>query len=59
MRTRKTDDVGVFESPLSEEYRLVAQHFGLSREQVMGLARESIDLIFNGEEKKRLGEIMW
>ncbi|KAL4732336.1 hypothetical protein ACLX1H_001351 [Fusarium chlamydosporum] len=55
-----TDDVGVFGSPLSNEYRLVAQHFGLDRQAICGLARQPIDGIFGGEqEKERLRRIMW
>ncbi|KAL7789116.1 Metallo-dependent hydrolase [Trichoderma ceciliae] len=55
-----TDDVGIFGSPLSNEYRLVAQHFRLDNGQILALARESIDHIFGGEqEKERLRLIMW
>ncbi|KAH7144449.1 hypothetical protein B0J13DRAFT_475477 [Dactylonectria estremocensis] len=55
-----TDDVGVFGSPLSNEYRLVAQHFGLDRNAICALARQGIDGIFGGEEEKeRLRRIMW
>ncbi|KAH6603602.1 adenosine deaminase [Trichoderma cornu-damae] len=55
-----TDDVGIFGSPLSNEYRLVAQHFHLDARQICALARESIDHIFGGEqEKERLRQIMW
>ncbi|RFU72628.1 adenosine deaminase [Trichoderma arundinaceum] len=55
-----TDDVGIFGSPLSNEYRLVAQHFHLDRRQICALAWESIDHIFGGEEEKeRLRRIMW
>ncbi|CCF32623.1 adenosine deaminase [Colletotrichum higginsianum] len=55
-----TDDVGVFGSPLSNEYRLVAEHFGLCRDDVCALARRGIDSIFGGEdEKHRLRRVMW
>lgn len=55
----QTDDVGVFESPLSNEYRLVAKHFGLSETEIRALAKKGIDVIFGGDkEKKRLHEIM-
>ncbi|KAG6037494.1 hypothetical protein E4U41_005073 [Claviceps citrina] len=55
-----TDDVAVFGSPLSNEYRLVAQHFHLDRAQICQLARQGIDGIFGGEkEKQRLRKIMW
>ncbi|KAH6849916.1 hypothetical protein B0I37DRAFT_100267 [Chaetomium sp. MPI-CAGE-AT-0009] len=48
-----TDDVGVFESPLSNEYALVAQHFGLSKTQICALVMRGVDIIFGGEEEKR------
>ncbi|KAG8424178.1 ESCRT-III subunit protein did4 [Metarhizium acridum] len=55
-----TDDVGVFGSPLSNEYRLVAEHFHLDRPQICALARQGIEGIFAGEqEKQRLRDIMW
>ncbi|KAG8673251.1 hypothetical protein FPOAC2_06692 [Fusarium poae] len=55
-----TDDVGVFGSPLSNEYRLVAQHFGLDRQAICELARQPIDGIFGGDqEKERLRRLMW
>ncbi|KAH7000284.1 hypothetical protein EDB80DRAFT_723615 [Ilyonectria destructans] len=55
-----TDDVGVFGSPLSNEYRLVAEHFGLDRKAICSLARQGIDGIFGGDkEKERLRSIMW
>ncbi|RYP85762.1 hypothetical protein DL770_004993 [Monosporascus sp. CRB-9-2] len=55
-----TDDVGVFGSPLSNEWRLIQKHFHLSREEILGLARKGIDVIFGSEgEKQRLRELMW
>ncbi|TQS32630.1 hypothetical protein Golomagni_07049, partial [Golovinomyces magnicellulatus] len=55
-----TDDVGVFGSPLSNEYKLAAEHFNLSRREVCGLSRQGIHGIFGGdEEKQRLESIMW
>ncbi|KAK4106302.1 Metallo-dependent hydrolase [Parathielavia hyrcaniae] len=55
-----TDDVGVFCSPLSNEYALVAQHFGLSRADICGLIRNGLDVIFGGEEEKsRLRDVLW
>ncbi|KAL2075591.1 hypothetical protein VTL71DRAFT_534 [Oculimacula yallundae] len=55
-----TDDVGVFGSPLSNEYSIVAEHFKLDRAGICGLARSAIDTIFGTEEdKQRLREIMW
>ncbi|KAH8801596.1 hypothetical protein F5884DRAFT_684351 [Xylogone sp. PMI_703] len=55
-----TDDVGVFGSPLSNEYALIARHFDLGREELCELARSGIDKIFGSEEEKeRLRRIMW
>jgi adenosine deaminase len=52
--------VGVFGSTLSNEYALIAEHFGLERREICDLARGGIDTIFGSEEdKKRLREIMW
>ncbi|KAK4154200.1 hypothetical protein C8A00DRAFT_43002 [Chaetomidium leptoderma] len=55
-----TDDVGVFGSPLSNEYALVTQHFGLTRAEICTLVRKGVDVIFGGEEEKaRLRNILW
>ncbi|KAI0180651.1 Metallo-dependent hydrolase [Hypoxylon sp. FL1284] len=55
-----TDDVGVFGSPLSNEWALIQEHFKLERGELLGLARKGIDAIFGGEdEKERLRQIMW
>ncbi|CCC08328.1 hypothetical protein SMACR_01875 [Sordaria macrospora] len=55
-----TDDVGVFGSPLSNEYALVAKHFGLARADICSLVRRGIDVIFGGDaEKERLRGLMW
>ncbi|KAK7737970.1 hypothetical protein SLS62_011417 [Diatrype stigma] len=55
-----TDDVGVFGSPVSNEWHLIQTHFHLSREEILGLARKGIDVIFGDEEDKNwLREIMW
>ncbi|KAK5627531.1 hypothetical protein RRF57_003246 [Xylaria bambusicola] len=55
-----TDDVGVFGSPVSNEWRLIQEYFHLEREDVLSLARKGIDVIFDGDaQKKRLREIMW
>ena len=54
----KTDDVGVFLSPLSEEYYLAAQHFNLSKADIRRLCEGTIDVIFGSEqEKERLRSI--
>ncbi|XXH04461.1 hypothetical protein Hte_010877 [Hypoxylon texense] len=55
-----TDDVGVFGSPLSNEWALIQQHFKLERDEILGLARKGIEVIFGGDdEKDRLRNIMW
>ncbi|KAL1646123.1 hypothetical protein SLS58_003543 [Diplodia intermedia] len=53
-----TDDVGVFCSPLSEEYYLAITHFNLSREDVKELCEGVVDIIFaSDEEKSRLRKL--
>ncbi|KAJ9665658.1 hypothetical protein H2201_004142 [Coniosporium apollinis] len=50
-----TDDVGVFCSELSEEYRITAEHFGLGREDVKELCKSAVGVIFgSAAEKERL-----
>ncbi|KAK7192030.1 hypothetical protein DPSP01_003898 [Paraphaeosphaeria sporulosa] len=52
-----TDDVGIFCSPLSQEYYLAAVHFGLDRIQLTELAQRPIASIFTGaSERTRLVE---
>ncbi|KAH3939820.1 hypothetical protein HBH70_101230 [Parastagonospora nodorum] len=46
-----TDDVGVFCSPLSREYYLAAQHFGLTRDDIKVLCERAIDSTFNGPDE--------
>lgn len=54
----QTDDVGVFCSPLSEEYYLAITHFNLSREDVKKLCEGVVDTIFaDDEEKSRLRKL--
>lgn len=48
-----TDDVGIFESGLSNEYLLAAKHFGLDRAQLVELGRGAVDVIFGGEDEKK------
>jgi len=56
--TVQTDDVGVFCSPLSQEYYLAAHHFGLSRADVRKLCEGSVEMIFGDEgEKRRLRDL--
>jgi adenosine deaminase len=47
-----TDDVGIFESGLSNEYLLAARHFGLDKKQLVELSRGAVDVIFGGEDEK-------
>ncbi|KAI0199978.1 Metallo-dependent hydrolase [Astrocystis sublimbata] len=55
-----TDDVGVFGSPVSNEWALIQAHFHLKKDEILALARKGVDVIFGGEEQKaRLREIMW
>ncbi|ETS84005.1 hypothetical protein PFICI_05881 [Pestalotiopsis fici W106-1] len=55
-----TDDVGVFGSPVSNEWRLIEEHFKLEKEELFKLARKGIEVIFGGEDdKERLRDIMW
>lgn len=52
--------MGVFGSPVSNEWALIQEHFRLGRADILGLARKGINVIFDGEEQKaRLREIMW
>jgi adenosine deaminase len=55
----QTDDVGVFCSPLSQEYYLAAKHFGLSRKEVKALCERAVDSIFAGpDEKERIRRLI-
>lgn len=55
----QTDDVGFFCSPVSNEYLLAAEHFGLGRAELLKLCSGSVDAIFGGEqEKERLRGIL-
>lgn len=56
---KQTDDVGFFCSPVSNEYLLAAQHFGLDRVDLIRIATRSVDSIFGGEkEKERLRKML-
>lgn len=46
-----TDDVGVFESALSNEYFIAAREFGLGRAEVVALARSAVCGAFTGHER--------
>lgn len=55
----QTDDVGFFCSPVSNEYLLAAQHFGLDREDLVRIAKRSVESIFGDEkEKERLRDLL-
>ncbi|KFY64150.1 hypothetical protein V496_03448 [Pseudogymnoascus sp. VKM F-4515 (FW-2607)] len=55
-----TDDVGVVGSALSNEYALIAEHFGLEPREVYELAQSGIETVFGGDdEKERLRKLMW
>ncbi|KAE9969819.1 hypothetical protein EG328_006655 [Venturia inaequalis] len=47
-----TDDVGVFCSPLSQEYALAAKHFNLSKEDLVTLCEGVAEMTFAGEDEK-------
>lgn len=51
-----TDDVGVFESALSNEYLIAARAFGLARGQVVELAKRGARAGFAGRE--RMGRLI-
>ncbi|KAE8147706.1 Metallo-dependent hydrolase [Aspergillus avenaceus] len=54
-----TDDMGFFCSPVSNEYLLAAQHFELSRADIVRICRKAVGVIFGGEEeKKRLHRLL-
>lgn len=48
----QTDDVGVFGSPVSNEYQLAAQHFNLTRDDLLDLSRRAVRSIFGDEDEK-------
>lgn len=56
--TNQTDDVGVFCSPLSQEYLLASQHFNLTRQDLRALCERVVDCIFGGaDETARMKKI--
>lgn len=46
-----TDDVGIFESTLSNEYFIAASEFSMERNEIIGLARKAVDGAFTGRER--------
>lgn len=56
----QTDDVGFFCSPVSNEYLLAAQHFGIDRSGLVKICYKSVEAIFGGdEEKDRLRKLVF
>lgn len=50
--------MGVFCSPLSQEYALAAKHFDLSKEDLVNLCEGVVDITFADEkEKERLRQV--
>ncbi|XP_066272011.1 adenosine deaminase-like protein [Branchiostoma lanceolatum] len=54
-----TDDKGVFCTTLSEEYRLAAETFGLTRPDLWDLSYSSIAHTFAGEDLKQQLRLRW
>lgn len=51
--------MGFFCSPVSNEYLLAAEHFGVGRAEMLSMCEKSVEMIFGGEEEKqRLREII-
>ena len=48
----QTDDVGVFGSPLSNEYLLAARHFDLDKADLVDLVEQAAAVIFGTQEDK-------
>jgi adenosine deaminase len=44
--------VGVFCSPLSQEWYLAAKHFSLNRADVKALCERAVESVFTGEDEK-------
>jgi adenosine deaminase len=53
-----TDDVGVFESPLSNEYLIAAREFGLKRGEVVRLARSGVQAAFGEAGRVRMERLI-
>lgn len=49
----QTDDVGVFDSTLSNEYLLIAQAFNLSRNDLIDLCDRAVEAIFGDKHQKQ------
>ncbi|KAJ5771337.1 uncharacterized protein N7511_003388 [Penicillium nucicola] len=54
-----TDDVGFFCSPVSNEYLLASQHFGLDGDDLLRVCHKAIEAIFASEaEKERITRLL-
>ena len=53
-----TDDVGVFESELSNEYFIAAREFGLGREDVVRVARSAVQAAFGVGGRARMDRLI-
>lgn len=47
----QTDDVGIFLSPLSQEYLLAAEHFGLNRDDLIDICKATSETIFASKDE--------
>lgn len=45
--------MGIFASPLSNEYLLAAEHFKLGRDDLIEICNVAIETIFGGEQEKK------
>ncbi|KAL4227779.1 hypothetical protein ACF0H5_013215 [Mactra antiquata] len=54
-----TDDKGVFTTSISEEYKIAARTFELSREELWELSYNSINYIFSNNDTKTLLQSKW
>ena len=51
--------MGIFQSSVSNEYLLAAEHFGLDRDDLVELSKRAVDSIFGGEaEKDRMRKLL-
>lgn len=54
-----TDDVGIFDSPLSNEYLLASEHFGLGAEELVALSKCAVRSTFGGDwQRERVLELI-
>ncbi|KAF8794211.1 adenosine deaminase-like protein [Argiope bruennichi] len=54
-----TDDKGIFNTSLSNEYYLASKYYSLSKQDLFNLSYESIDYIFSSEIKKNELKNIW